>query len=601
MALQHYLLDILIFLGAAILVVTLMRRVLKSPVLGYLLAGLLIGPYGFGFIHEVAETQHIAEFGVVFLLFTIGLELSWERLVSLRRYVFGLGIAQVFLTCAAIALILYWGFDLDLDTAILIGTGLSLSSTAVVVQILNEKGDLAARYGRVSFSILLLQDLAVILFLVLVNFLSKEEGEFTTRVILLTLGLSVVKGIVALVAIGFLGRVLLRPIYRLVAATKNPELFVAMTLLLVLVTGYATDLVGLSMEMGAFLAGLLLAETEYRHQVEADIQPFRGILLGLFFMSVGMGIDIHLLSNKFWLISGLVTALILGKSFVLLLLCKAFKLWWSTSIRISLLLSAGGEFAFVLFAPAAASNLLPTDMVHILYLIVAISMSLTPFLSYIGKSLSKHVDLPGSTTGSTTAREETQELKSHVVIIGFGRIGQIIGRLLSDQMVPYVGIDMSMTRVSEGRKQGLPIFFGDARRADIFYAIGIERAKAVVLTIDQPGTVSRAVITLKRNFPNIPIFVRARDIDHAQKLEKAGAIVIVPEMLEPSLQLGTAVLVSAGISKDQVAKSVEALRHKLWDRPDLNQLAKISHETNSTSHPELSSKNHPLSDEKRPL
>lgn len=578
MALQHYLQDILIFLGAAILVVTLMRRVLKSPVLGYLLAGLLIGPYGLGFIQEVTETQRIAEFGVVFLLFTIGLELSWERLVSLRRYVFGLGTAQVFLTCVSIALILYWGFHFELDTAILIGTGLSLSSTAVVVQILNEKGDMAARYGRASFSILLLQDLAVVLFLVLVNFLSKEEGEFTTRVILVTLGLSVVKGIVALVAIGFLGRVLLRPVYRLVAATKNPELFVAMTLLLVLVTGYATEQVGLSMEMGAFLAGLLLAETEYRHQVEADIQPFRGILLGLFFMSVGMGIDLHLLSNKFWLISGLVTALILGKSLILLLLCKAFKLWWSTALRISLLLSAGGEFAFVLFAPAAVSNLLSANMVHILYLVVAISMALTPLLSFLGKFLSKYVDTSEPSTGSTRAQEETRELKSHVVIIGFGRIGQIIGKLLSEQLVPYVGIDMSMTRVSEGRKQGLPVFFGDARRADIFHAVGIERAKAVVLTIDQPGTVSRAVITLKRNFPNIPIFVRARDVDHAQKLEKAGAIVIVPEMLEPSLQLGTAILMNIGISKEQISKSVETLRHKLWDRPDLNQISKILQE-----------------------
>lgn len=599
MALQHYLQDILIFLSAAILVVTLMRRILKSPVLGYLLAGLLIGPYGLGFIHEVAETQRIAEFGVVFLLFTIGLELSWERLVSLRRYVFGLGTAQVFLTSAAIALILYWGFNLELDTAILIGTGLSLSSTAVVVQILTEKGDMGARYGRVSFSVLLLQDLAVVLFLVLVNFLSKEEGEFTNRVILVTLGLSVVKGIVSLVAIGFLGRVLLRPIYRLVAGTKNPELFVAMTLLLVLVTGYATDLAGLSMEMGAFLAGLLLAETEYRHQVEADIQPFRGILLGLFFMSVGMGIDLHLLSNKFWLITGLVAALIFGKALILLLLCKAFKLWWSTAIRIALLLSAGGEFAFVLFAPAAVSNLLPTNMVHILYLTVAISMSLTPFLSFLGKTFSKYLDLPEMITGSTRARDETRELKSHVVIIGFGRIGQIIGRLLSDQMVPYVAIDMSMARVSEGRKQGLPVFFGDARRADIFYAVGIERAKAIVLTIDQPGTVSRAVITLKRNFPNIPIFVRARDVDHAQKLEKAGATVISPEMLEPSLQLGTAVLVSAGIPKDQVAKSVETLRHKLWDRPDLDQISKILREGEANSG--FLTETNSLLDEKKPL
>ncbi len=566
MGLQSYIHDTLIFLSAAVLVVTLVKRVLKSPFLGYLLAGLLIGPFGLNIIKEVSQTKHLAEFGVVFLLFTIGLELSWERLVSLRRYVFGLGASQVFITSTVIALIVNFGFNLPLGASIIIGAGLALSSTAVVVQILTERGDLASRYGRVSFSILLFQDLAVVLFLVLVNFLANEEGVISTRQLLIALGVSVIKGIVVLVAIGFLGRVLLRPVYRFVATTKNSELFVAMTLLLILFTGYATNYAGLSMELGAFLAGLLLAETEYRHQVESDIHPFRGLLLGLFFMSMGMGIDIRLLWDNLLIISGLLLSLLFGKFLIVFVLGKFFKLWWSTSLRIGLLLSAGGEFAFVLFAPSAASNLFPPNVVPILFLIVAISMALTPLLGYFGKLLSNFVSPFELKNNAITIQEETRDLTSHVVIVGFGRIGNIIARLLNDQMIPFVAIDMNMARVSEGRKLNLPVFFGDARRAEIFHAIGVGRAKAVVLTLDQPGTVSRAVMTLKRNFPKIPIFVRAHDNEHAEKLKKAGAVVVVPEMLEPSLQLGSQILLLTGIAKEQVNKSVETLRNKLSEQ-----------------------------------
>ena len=566
MGLGSYIHNTLIFLSAAVLVVTLVKRVLKSPFLGYLLAGLLIGPFGLNIIKEVSQTKHLAEFGVVFLLFTIGLELSWERLASLKRYVFGLGAAQVFITSAVIAFIVNFGFNLPLDISIIIGAGLSLSSTAVVVQILTERGDLASRYGRVSFSILLFQDLAFVLFLVLVNFLTHEEGEIGTGQLFIALGVSIIKGIVVLVAIGFLGRVLLRPIYRFVATTKNSELFVAMTLLLILFTGYATNYAGLSMELGAFLAGLLLAETEYRHQVETDIHPFRGLLLGLFFMSMGMGIDVRLFWDHLFVISGLLVSLLFGKFLIVFLLSKFFKLWWSTSLRIGILLSAGGEFAFVLFAPSAASNLFPPDIVPILYLIVAISMALTPLLGYLGKLLSNLVSPFESKTNAITIQEETGDLTSHVVIVGFGRIGNIIARLLNDQMIPFVAIDMNMARVAAGRKSNFPVFFGDARRAEIFHAIGISRAKAVVLTLDQPGTVSRAVMTLKRNFPKIPIFVRAHDNEHAEKLKKTGAMVVVPEMLEPSLQLGAQILLLTGITKEQVNKSVEALRHKLLEQ-----------------------------------
>lgn len=588
MDLNFYLHDILIFLSAAIVVVSIIRRLLKSPVLGYLLAGVLVGPYGFHLIDGVEYAKHIAEFGVVFLLFNIGLEVPWERLVTLKRYVFGLGVAQVCITTLAIGLICYWVLNLDLDASIIIGATLSLSSTAVVVQVLAEKGDLAARYGRVSFSVLLLQDLAVVLFLVLINLLNQTEGEFTTSIILSTLAWSILKGVGVLVVIGIVGRGFIRPVYRLVAGNKNPELFVAMTLLIILVTGYATGFAGLSMELGAFMAGLLLAETEYRHQVEADIYPFRGLLLGLFFMSVGMEVDLGLLRDQYGLILGILSIFLVGKACVLVLLCKVFRLWWSTSLRVALLLAGGGEFAFVLLAPAMKGDIVSVEIAHILSLTVAISMSLTPFFSYLGRTLSKRIDPPGARNNVHFAQEDTRDLKSHVVIVGFGRIGQIVAKLLADQMIPYVAIDMNMGRVSEGRRQGLPVYFGDARRSEIFKAVGIDKARAIVLTIDQPGTISRTVITLKRNCPNIPIFVRARDVDHAHKLEKAGAIVIVPEILEPSLQIASAVMVLCGISKEQITKSVSSLRHTLWERNEFSDVQNFLKE--GEANPEILSK-----------
>lgn len=575
---KFYLQDILIFLSAAIIVVSVMRRFLKSPVLGYLLAGILVGPFGLKLIEGVDYAKHIAEFGVVFLLFTIGLELPWERLSSLKKYVFGLGIVQVVITALIIGLICYFLLHLSLDASIVIGAALSLSSTAVVVQILVERGDLGSRYGRVTFSVLLLQDLAVVLFLVLVNLLNQTEGDFTASFIFAALAVSILKGVFVLVTIGVLGRVLIRPIYRIVAGLRNSELFVAMTLLLILLTAYATGFSGLSMELGAFLAGLLLAETEYRHQVEADISPFKGLLLGLFFMSIGMEIDLQLFWNQCLVILGILGAFLLGKTIILVLLCKLFRLWWTTSFRIALLLAGGGEFAFVLFAPALRGDIISVEAAHILSLTVALSMSLIPLLAYVGKVITKLTEPPGAKNNVYLAQEETRDLKAHVVVVGYGRIGQIVTRLLSEHMVPYVAIDMNMTRISEGKRQGLPVFFGDARRPEIFNAIGVERARAIVLTIDQPATISRTVMTLKRNYPDVPIFVRAKDTDHALKLEKSGAIVIIPETLEPSLQIASAIMTLCGIPKDQITQSVSSLRHSLWSRDDLANLQKLLQE-----------------------
>ncbi len=567
--------DILIFLGAAILVVTLVRRFLKSPIIGYLLAGLLIGPFGLGLIDEVAETQKVAELGVVFLLFTIGLDLSWARIIALKTFVFGLGGLQVLLTTLSFIFFGTLVLDLSLSTAILIGSGLALSSTAVVIQILKESDAFGARYGRVSFSILLFQDLAVVLFLVLIPVLSSRSGALTPSLILASLGLALMKALFVLTFIAVLGRIFVRPLYRFVANTKNSELFVATTLLVILLIGYATEVAGLSMELGAFLAGLLLAETEYRHQVESDIHPFRGLLLGLFFMSVGMGINLHLLGNHFFLILQGIVGLLVGKAAILIILALFFRTGWLTAIRMALLLAAGGEFAFVLFAQAYHAELFSAHTTQILNLVVTLSMALIPFLDFLGIFCAKFFKAPDIKIDGKAIQEEVGNVKNHVIIVGHGRVGQIISRLLSDHLIPYVAIDMNLAQVSEGKTSGLPVFFGDARRADIFQAVGAERAKAIVLTMGAPGTLSRIVMTLKRNFPGIPIFVRARDIEHAEKLEKAGAYVIVPELIEPSLQLATAILILSGIPKDAITKSIETIRHTLWTGHNLNNISQM--------------------------
>jgi monovalent cation:H+ antiporter-2, CPA2 family len=556
-----YLNDVLILLVAAIFVVTLMRRLRVSPILGFLLSGLLIGPHGFSFIDGVEETKVLAEFGVVFLLFTIGLELPWDRLMSLKRYVFGLGTSQVILTGVIMALISSFT-GLSLEVSLLIGCGLSLSSTAVVLQVLAERGELAARFGRVSFSVLLLQDLAVVVFLVLTPLLAQDQIT-THSGLLTTLGIATVKALAVLTAIVLVGRLLLRPLYRLVASGSNAELFVAMSLLLILGTGVATETVGLSKELGAFLAGLLLAETEYRHQVEADIQPFRGILLGLFFMTVGMNIDLRLLGEFLGTVSAIVGSMLVGKCLILTLLCRLFSVPWGPAIRIGLLLSTGGEFAFVLFGPAITTGILTNEVGQILLLSVAISMAFTPFLAAIGKKINRRLERSAAENLVQFAQKETADLQSHVIIVGYGRVGQMVGKLLTAQLVPYVAIDINMSRVSEGRTEGLPIFFGDARRAEIFKTIGIERAQAAVITLDQPGAVSRTVMMMRRNFKDLPLFVRAQDVEQAKKLEKAGAKVIIPETLEPSFQLSASVLEAAGISTDQITKSIDALRKKI--------------------------------------
>jgi len=550
---SEYLIDVLVFLAAMVIIVPIFQRVKLSPILGYLAAGMLIGPYGFELIGETKAAQTLAHFGVVFLLFMIGLELSFRRLRALSSKVFGLGSLQVLICGFVIGLIAYL-IGLGIYTAAIIGGGLALSSTAFVLQLLEERSERATRFGLTTFSILLLQDLAVVPLLIFVTLVGAPGSS-----LLETLGLATLKGGAALITVIIFGRFLLRPLYRWIASTRSMELFVSTTLLTVLGMAWIMSIAGLSMELGALLAGLLLAETEYRHQIEADIKPFRGILLGLFFMTIGMFIDIGLIADNLGLIAIIVISLMLGKAFIITLLCRMFGTPISTSVRTGLALSQGGEFGFVIFGAALALGLLPQYVAQILMAAIALSMIATPGMFYIGKKMSEALK-EHAQSGTDEQGIDIDDITQHVLIAGFGRVGQTIAKVLSDAGIAYVALDLDQERVQKCRAKGMSVYFGDANRIHVLKAAGAGHAKAAVITIDHALSANQVVVALRDSYPDLPIYVRARDRQHMRSLEKSGASAVVSEAAESSLQLGSIVLQSLNVSVDEIASLIEDYR-----------------------------------------
>ncbi len=562
--------DALIFLAAAVLFAPLLRRLRFSLVLGYLAAGAMIGPHGLSIIEDVTETRELAEIGVVFLLFTIGLELSFARLKVMRRLVFGFGTAQVVITGVLVAVIAL-ALGRTYGAAITIGAALALSSTAFVLQLMNERGELATRHGRTAFSALLFQDLAVVPIVVVVPLLGQDLDGWS---ILVELAKVSGTAVVALAVIVIAGRQLLRPLYHVIASAGAPELFTAMTLLVVLGIGWATQMVGLSMALGAFLAGLLLSESEFRHQVEADIEPFRGILLGLFFMTVGMSIDLGLAFREVATVLAYLAGLVALKFFVVLGLAMAFRMPLAVSLRSAALLAQGGEFAFVILGVAAASSVVADATVDLLFLVVAVSMAVTPGVVWaVGRAAALFDRRENETLAADG--EAAYEMHDHVVIAGFGRVGHAIARLLDAKLVPYVAVDTDAQNVRDGRRDGHTVYYGDASRPEVLHKLGGERARAVVLTMSTDGhAVERTVQHLAHRLPELPIFARARDPLHARRLEELGAAGTVVETMEASLQLGGAVLRQAGTEWDEIEELIRSLRvvdgigRPIGERPD---------------------------------
>jgi CPA2 family monovalent cation:H+ antiporter-2 len=555
----HLLRPVLIILAAAIVVVSLFRRVRVTPVLGYLVAGVLIGPHGLRLVNDVEAVEALAEFGVVFLLFAIGLELSLGRLFAMRRHVFGMGTLQVVVCAAAIAALARLA-GLGMSEALVLGGGLALSSTAVVMRMLQDDGVMHTRAGRMALAVLLLQDLAVVPLLTVVPLLGGEGGSMARE-----LAVAAGKATLALVLIMAAGRLLLRPVLRGVAAARTPELFTAITLFVALGVSWATALAGLSMALGAFLAGLLISETEYRHQVEADIAPFRGLLLALFFMAIGMGIDVRLLAGNAHLVAAGVLALLAAKAVVITALARAFGQPWGTAVFVGFALAQAGEFGFVLVTLAREAGALGERTGGLALLVVALSIACTPLLMMAGRAAASRVHRASGDPQGLLERE-THDLRRHALVLGLGRVGRTVAQLLEAAEREYVALDRDPEVVAAGRARKIPAFYGDGSRPEVLRAAGVERASAVVITLDDAESVTRALHAVRAADHDVPVIVRARDTRSCGPLTAAGATAVVPELVEGSLQLGGRLLVALGVAEDAVEAALDEMRRDDYRR-----------------------------------
>lgn len=537
------LLESVIYLLAAIVSVSISRRLGFGSVLGYLAAGMIIGPFGLRLISDPEHILHFAEFGVVLLLFIIGLELQPSRLWVLRRMVFGLGTAQVFISALVIAG-LGVAAGLPPATSTVIGFVLALSSTAFVLQMLAEKRQLTSSHGRAAFSILLFQDLAVIPMIAIMPIIGDSASGDRFDLAELTFSLAMVAGLI----IG--GRYLLRPILHIAAGSRTPEIFTATSLLVVLGAALLMQLAGLSMVLGAFIAGMLLADSEYRHQLEGDLAPFKGLLLGLFFIAVGMSVNLGLLIEDPSRVLLIVAALTAAKALVLVSLARAFGIRDAkNSLRLAAAMSQGGEFAFVLFALAAREGIIAIDLSETLTLAVAVSLLLTPFLYLLAERLTQGAEKP-----IAPDYDVPDNAHNDILIAGFGRVGQIVGRLLRIVDKPFTALEADPGQVSLIRRYGTQVYFGDAARLDLLRAAGAEQAKIIVIATGDMKTSLHIAKTVVEHFPNLTIVARARNRRHAHKLMDLGIQHIFRDTLLSSVEMSKTVLSQLGMTDDEATE-----------------------------------------------
>ncbi|XP_024364445.1 K(+) efflux antiporter 3, chloroplastic isoform X2 [Physcomitrium patens] len=574
-------LDTLTFLGATVLIVPAFKAIKQSPILGFLLAGVVLNQLEL--IRSVTDVKALAELGILFLLFEMGLELSLARLKALAKFAFGIGLAQVVLSTLA-----FTAFELPpnkaigtqileflfharpdlvnirtVDEAVVIGAALSLSSSAFVLQLLAEKGELPTRFGSATLGILLLQDIAVVPLLVILPIL--ETGNIADSNLWPVLASESLKALLGLGLISLGGRIFLRRLFEIVANSRSAEAFVAMCLLTVTGTSLLTQKLGFSDTLGAFLAGALLAETNYRTQVEADIRPFRGLLLGLFFVTTGTSIDIQLLVREWPNVLALLGGLIAIKTAIITAIGPRVGLTLSESVRTGLLLSQGGEFAFVVFSLANRLGVLPLELNRLLIIVVVLSMALTPLLNEVGRKLAEYIEREfedSSPTESELQGVKNFQAKEPVVIIGFGQMGQVLANFLSTPLAtglggdaagwPYVAFDLDPGRVKAACKLGFPVLYGDGSRPAVLQTAGIAQPKAVMVMYTGRQKSVQSVERLRQAFPQVPIYARAQDLQHLLELKHAGITDCILENAETSLQLGSVLLRGLGVMSDDV-------------------------------------------------
>ena len=532
-----YLIDIIILLIAAVLIVPVFQIARLGAVSGFLAAGVIVGPSGLGVISNVSEIGHIAEIGVVLLLFIIGIELKPARLWLMRRLVFGLGTLQVLLTGFIISALIYYFFDMSPRVALLVGPTLALSSTAFVLQILAQQKLLASNHGRTSLAVLLLQDLAVVPLLALVPLLAMPELTVGQDV-----GIALAESLLILVLVVVAGRYLLNPVLHRVALSGSPEIFTASAVLIVLGASVATDHAGLSMAMGAFLAGLLISDSSYKHQVQAEILPFRGLLLGLFFMSMGMSVNLGLLFDHPIIYLAIAASLLALKAAILFPLALLFGLKRKFSTAVALLLAQSGEFAMVLFALAKQNGLLSEILFQQLLLIVLLTMISTPFLAQMARRVSSSHQTPD-------AADDGGPSEAQVVLAGFGRVGRRIGEILKGANITFVALDCDPAVVAAERRRGQPVFYGDVCQPGILQAVDPAGPRVIIVTLNNPSSTKEVVTSLRELYPGTSIFARGHNLDICKELSRLGASGVVSENIEASIVLARMALAKIGVDE----------------------------------------------------
>jgi CPA2 family monovalent cation:H+ antiporter-2 len=560
--------DALIVLGTAAVVAPVVQRLRISPVLGFLVVGAVLGPHGLGRLADYSraidwltvtgerQIAFIADLGIVFLLFFIGLELSMRRLITMRRLVFGLGGLQVVLSALAISLAAFW-FGQPAAAALIIGTCLALSSTAIVMELLSGQRRMMSTTGRTSFAILLAQDLAVVPLLFLISALGgHSEGSILQGVIV-----ALVEALVAVAVIALVGRVILKPLFRLAASTDNPEFFMAATLLIAVGSGVIAAYAGLSMALGAFIAGLLLAETEYRRAVEAMIDPFRGLLLGVFFFSVGMHIDLSFIWREPFIVIGGFVAMMVLKTILLVPLCRLFGVPWAASVETSLLLAPGGEFAFIGIGLATQFGLVDPRIAAGVLAVVSLTMATLPFVSLFARRAARRVAQQVTGDAPATQLPPSDHVK-RVIVVGHGRVGQLVCEQLEKHGISYIAADRDAVRVERWRKLGRPVYFGDASNALFLQRCGIDEATGVIVTLDT-AAVDDVVRAVRARRPDVMVVARAHDAEHARHLYTLAVTDAVPETIEASLQLAESALVGLGVPMGQVIASIHERRESV--------------------------------------
>jgi monovalent cation:H+ antiporter-2, CPA2 family len=540
--------NIIFLLLAAVFVVALFKKFHLSPVLGYFVAGALIGEHGWFKLLNSRDTEVFGELGIIFLLFAIGLEMTFERLKAMRVYIFGLGGLQVSIT--SILIIVALSFYMDVKPAIVIATGIALSSTAIVLQVLFEQRRQSSQVGRISLAVLLMQDFTVVPLLVLIPLLV----SWKTTSLGIVMGSALTKALLAFGVIFLVGRLLLRPMFEIIRPSfKNNDLFVASTLLIVLAASLLTQKMGLSPGLGAFAAGLLVAETEYHLQAEESVAPFKGLFLGLFFMSVGMLFDLSFMVHKINEILLISSSIIVVKFIIIYFLCRAFKFNKGNSIHAGLLLAQGGEFSFILFDLASKQSIISNNMGQLLMIAITITMALTPLLSMVGSIISDYFDQKEKMTYDEIATDLSY-IEKHVIVLGFGRVGKMVGKVLEAEKINYVAVDSDPNHVLHERKEGFPVYLGKGEDRTLLESVGVNRAKSIIITVDNEEAVRKCTKMIRKYMDYTPIIVRAKDLTHEKALYQTGATAIVPETYETGLQMAGAVLKSIGVGENEIIR-----------------------------------------------